>query len=463
MLSPSGRQFTGRDHREPLRTALKKHGELGPRQTGGRLFPMACVSLEITQRCNLDCTLCYLSDRAELAKDVPLPILLARIDMVCQHYGAGTSLQISGGDPSLRKIEDLEALIRHIRLRGMRSCFMTNGIKATRAMLERLAAAGLDDLALHVDLTQERKGYDTEVSLNEVRDAYIQRAEGLGLRVLFNTTIFEGNFAELPDLVRFFRARADAITLISFQMQADTGRGVLRERDGEITQNSVTNAISEGMGLALDYDAVSVGHAHCNRYTSLLVSGGEVISPLTNRPLIEDAIAALDDLDEREEGNLDVRRTLRRIFIYRPRLALRLLAEAGKWVWQLRRGLIRSKGRASRMSILVHNFMDASKLEKSRCESCVFMVATENGPLSMCVHNAERDSHIFAPMRIETELGPRWWNAETGEMSEKPDAPVNIANEIIPRKRLKGRMKAEQLEMRSTVVKTRNRAGGDSK
>jgi len=443
MLSPSGRHFTGHDHREPLRTALKKHGELGPRQTGGRLFPMACVSLEITQRCNLDCSLCYLSDRAEMAKDVPLPILLARIDMIFQHYGAGTSLQISGGDPSLRKIEDLENLVRHIRSRGMRSCFMTNGIKATRPMLERLAAAGLDDLALHVDLTQERKGYDTEVSLNEIRDAYIDRAKGLGLRILFNTTVFEGNFAELPDLVSFFRSRADAITLISFQMQADTGRGVLRERDDEITQASVTGAISKGIGLPLDFDAVSVGHSLCNRYTSLLTAGGEITSPLTNRRLIEDAITALDDLDEREEGNLNVRRTLTCIAFKRPRLALRLLGEAGRWVWQLRRGLIRSRGRASRMSILVHNFMDASKLEKSRCESCVFMVATEDGPLSMCVHNTERDSHIFAPMRLDTEAGPRWWDAETGEMSETPHHPLRPANESMPRKRLKGRMKAQ--------------------
>jgi len=462
MLSPSGRYFTGHDHREPLRTALEKHGELGPRQTAGRLFPMACVSLEITQRCNLDCSLCYLSDRAEMAKDVPLPILLARIDMIIQHYGAGTSLQISGGDPSLRKIEDLETLVRHIRSRGMRSCFMTNGIKATRPMLERLAAAGLDDLALHVDLTQERKGYDTEAALNEVRDAYIERAQGLGLRILFNTTVFEGNFAELPNLVRYFRSRADDITLISFQMQADTGRGVLRERDGEITQASVTGAISEGIGFPLDFDAISVGHSLCNRYTSLLTAGGEITSPLTNRLLIEDTISALDDLDEREEGNLNVRRTLMRIAWRRPRLALRLLAEAGKWVWQLRRGLVRSKGRASRMSILVHNFMDASKLEKSRCESCVFMVATENGPLSMCVHNAERDSHIFAPMRLETEAGPRWWHAETGEMSETRLTAVP-ANEPMPRKRLKGRMKAEHAEALSMTGKTAKRAVGENR
>ena len=115
MLSPAGKHFQGSDQRAPLREALKRHDQLNAGQTAGRLYPMACVSLEITQRCNLDCTLCYLSDRAEMAKDVPLAILFERIEMIHSHYGPGTSIQISGGDPTLRKVEDLEELCRHIR------------------------------------------------------------------------------------------------------------------------------------------------------------------------------------------------------------------------------------------------------------------------------------------------------------------------------------------------------------
>ena len=122
MLSPAGKRFEGDDQRAPLREALRRHGQMQAGQTAGRLYPMACVSLEITQRCNLDCTLCYLSDRAEMAKDVPLEILFQRIEMIESHYGPGTSIQISGGDPTLRKVEDLEALCRHIRSLGMRSC-----------------------------------------------------------------------------------------------------------------------------------------------------------------------------------------------------------------------------------------------------------------------------------------------------------------------------------------------------
>lgn len=446
-MQAAGRHRTATDQRDPLRMALMRHGQMGAGQTAGRLMPMACVSLEITQRCNLDCSLCYLSDRAEAAKDVPLPILLDRIAMVHDHYGPGTSIQISGGDPTLRKVEDLEALCRRIRSLGMRSCMMTNGIKATRHMLERLAAAGLDDLALHVDLTQERKGYDTEAALDPLRKAYIDRARGLGLRILFNTTVFDGNFHQIPDIVRFFRQNAQDIDFISFQMQADTGRGVLRDRDDIITQESVMAAISEGMGMPLDFDAVSVGHASCNRYTSVLSAGQHVISPLSNRRLVADAIDALDGIDARQNGHLDVARVAARLAIRHPRLGLRALAEGARWLWHLRGGLSESRGRVRRMGILVHNFMDATKLDPERCESCVFMVMTAEGPLSMCVHNAERDAHIFAPARIETKEGTRWWDAQTGTYHLSPDA-AETARAALPFKRMKGRQRAEALAAR---------------
>ncbi|MEM9138366.1 MAG: radical SAM protein, partial [Pseudomonadota bacterium] len=205
---PAGRAFNGADRRAPLRDGLTAAGEFHARQTAGRFYPIACVALETTQRCNLDCSLCYLSDAAEMAFDVPVPVLKRRIDTIHSHYGPGTSVQITGGDPTLRKTADIAALCRHIAGHGMRSCLMTNGIKATREMLTELAAAGLDDVAFHVDLTQERKGYPTEASLNAVRAEYIARARGLGLRVLFNTTVYEDNLAEIPTIVRFFRDHA---------------------------------------------------------------------------------------------------------------------------------------------------------------------------------------------------------------------------------------------------------------
>ena len=442
-LRPAGRSFAGTDRRQPLRDGLRAAGQFGPNQTAGRFYPATCVALEVTQRCNLDCTLCYLSDAAEMAHDVPMPVLKRRIEMAASHYGPGVSIQITGGDPTLRRIEDLEELCRTIRAAGMRSCLMTNGIRATRPFLERLASADLDDVAFHVDLTQERVGFPTEVSLNEVRRTYLERARGLGLRVLFNTTVFDGNLVELPALARFFRDHAAEITLASFQLQADTGRGVLRERADVISQASVMAAIEQGVGIDLNFDAVMIGHDACNRYASILTAGAHTVSPLGNRALVDQLITALGEDERHVDGYLEIAATTARLVLRRPSLALRAAAHVTGLIWQLRKGLWASRGHVHRMAITLHNFMDAEALDAERCRACTFFVLTEDGPLSMCVHNARRDQHLFTPARIETENGLHWWSAATGKATAAPD---HANPTTAPLKLLKGRQRAAALD-----------------
>src|SRR5512139_2261330 len=85
-----------------------------PNQLLGRRYTVGCVALEITQRCNLDCTICYLSDSSEKVKDVPLPVLFERIDRIAELYGPGVGVQVTGGDPTLRSRDELVAIVRRI-------------------------------------------------------------------------------------------------------------------------------------------------------------------------------------------------------------------------------------------------------------------------------------------------------------------------------------------------------------
>lgn len=438
-IAPAGRKFTGTDRRAPLRDGLKRCGEYGAGQTAGRFYPIACVALEVTQRCNLDCALCYLSDRAEMTYDPPLSVLFARLATIRSHYGTGVSVQLTGGDPTLRKVEDLEALCREIKRLGMRSCLMTNGIRASGAFLTRLAAAGLDDVAFHVDMTQDRKGFSSEVELNTVRRAYIRRARGLGLRILFNTTVFGGNFDELPALARFLRDCPE-VAFVSFQMQADTGRGVLRARPDEITQDSVARAIEEGYGTPLHFDTAAVGHSKCNRYASVVTAGGRAISLLSNRQLVHRVMAALEAADDQQDAHIRIRPKVRRLICRHPLLALYVLGQLALSVARLGRGLLR--GPVRRQAVFIHNFMAADTLNEDRCASCVFMVAAANGPLSMCLHNAQRDLHLASPDRIDGPAGPSWWNAAVPRLSGGSDLPDLSDPALAPLKRLKGQMRA---------------------
>ena len=128
-----------------------------PSQSLGQRKAMGCVSLEITQRCNLDCTLCYLSDMSENTLDIPMAEVKRRVDEILYNYGPNTPVQISGGDPTLRKEDELIEIVRYCSSLSLQPALLTNGIKASRELLKKLAVAGLRDVAFHVDMTQSAK------------------------------------------------------------------------------------------------------------------------------------------------------------------------------------------------------------------------------------------------------------------------------------------------------------------
>ena len=445
----------------PLRHRLQQTDQWTPDQVAGRHWAIGCVSLEITQRCNLDCTLCYLSDHSEAVKDLPLAEIYRRIDMIYRHYGPNTDIQVSGGDPTLRKRHELVAIVRRIAGMGMRPSLFTNGIKASRGLLQELADNGLVDVAFHVDLTQQRKGYATERDLNAVRLDYIERARGLGLSVFFNTTVFDGNFAEIPEIVRFFRHHAEIVRLASFQLQAETGRGVLRQRAALITQDSVAEQISAGAGLALNFDVPRVGHPSCNRYAICLEADNNLFDlcddPDFARSMVDCMVGS--PIDRKSKGQV-VTAFLRTI-LRDPRLWLPTLRFVARKAWQMRASLLASRGRVNKLSFFMHNFQDAERLQHDRCVACVFMVATAQGPLSMCVYNAKRDIDILKPLTIHDDGGHRLeWDPATGVKDlQGPTGPApRTAAAPLPLKRLKGRARQLALARASLAVPDADRS-----
>ncbi|MCU0868435.1 MAG: radical SAM protein [Burkholderiales bacterium] len=414
-----------------LRQQLERHGLWTPAQVATRRWGIGCVSLEVTQRCNLDCTLCYLSEHAQAMLDPPLAALLERIDAIAERFGPGTDVQISGGDPTLRPLPDLVAIVRHLRARGLRGSLLTNGIRATRPLLETLADAGLSDVAFHVDLTQQRKGCVREADLDPVREEYIERARGLGLQVFFNTTVFDGNLDEVPHLVRFFVRHADRVRFASFQIGAETGRGV-HGRDARVTQAAVIAAIREGAGTPLAFDTFLPGHPRCNRAAMALVVAGRCIDLLDDPALAQAALARTTRVTARRD------RPFRTAAAFAAALACQvdLWPRAARWfggaVRRLRAARIDGGVTVGKLTFFVHGFMDAHALEQERLDTCVFIAATPAGFMSMCEFNARRDS-ILLPVQARDGVPPR--------------ADVR-AEHVYPVRFLRGRPRARALETR---------------
>ncbi len=419
-----------------------------PGQLGGTRWAIGCVSLEVTQRCNLDCSACYLSEEAESIEDIPLEFLLDRIRVIHQHYGAGCDVQISGGDPTLRPKADLIRIVQEIARLGMRSSLFTNGIKASRALLRELAAAGLNDVAFHVDVTQERRQggqlLATEAALNPLREEYIARAQGLGINIYFNTTVVEGNFAEMPMLVDFFAHHTEHVSFASFQMQADTGRGVLRDRPNVISQESMMRHIQQGLGAPLDFDALMPGHSKCNRYATALLIDGRAYDAFAPKRVVQ---AFFRHSTPMRLDRQSWRGALRSVVIGLLRAPAAIPA-AGSWLaqssWTLRRHwwhMATRQKKLRKLSFLIHNFMDASALDTERTHACVFMTMTPDGPISMCAYNAQREHYLHRPLQ-----------RANGEWFEP--LPKSVATGVTPVKFLKGRQRQEFLLQRKLTRTT---------
>ncbi len=366
-----------------------------PNQLLGQKRTIGCVALEITQRCNLDCSICYLSENSESTPDIPLDTIFRRLDRIAADYGVGTNVQITGGDPTLRDHGELERIVRAAVERKLFPALFTNGINASRELLQRLAGAGLVDVAFHVDLTEKRKGFKSEVQLNEVRHEYVERARGLGLNVIFNQTVFARNFDEVPEIVRFYKQHADVVGMASFQLQADTGRGANRRRKQIIDLDTVNRQIEAGLGAPLVWDAVHVGHPDCHRIAYAAVFGrGEHVTAM-----FDDGEVVAEIMDVVKDTWFDRRNP--------PRAVLQALEAArkghyvrkglryfGRRVVENWRPLVAARGRVHKLSFFVQNFMDAENLNHERVDNCSFHCMTDDGGVSMCVHNAYRDHYL---------------------------------------------------------------------
>jgi hypothetical protein len=113
-------------------------------------------------------------------------------------------------------------------------------------------------------------------------------------------------------------------------------------------------------------------------------------------------------------------------------------------LWRMKRDLWAARGRVHTLSFFIHNFMDAGSLDAERIHACVFKTMTQQGPVSMCLHNAKRDEYILQPVALSDERGKRFWQPLTGQFDETPNSPQAVTAYSL--KRLKGRARKRWLE-----------------
>lgn len=118
-----------------------------------REHPLEQLFWECTLRCNLSCRHCGSDCAKDLsATEMPLEHFLPVLDEIAQHQDPATIMVSTvGGEPLVR--HDIVACGREIKRRGFQWGLVTNGYILDEKMMDALAEAGIDSMAVDLDGT----------------------------------------------------------------------------------------------------------------------------------------------------------------------------------------------------------------------------------------------------------------------------------------------------------------------
>lgn len=187
--------------------------------------------IDITNRCNLNCPICFSSSESKMQH--PFELSAAQIrQMLTTLKGQGTpgriTVQYSGGEPTLR--DDLPALVSMAKEMGFgRVEINTHGIRIGQEpeYAKALKDAGLDAIGLQFDSTDDEVyRFVRGVNLMEKKQKTIEVAREVGIRVILVVTLVKGvNDKHVGNIIRFAAKNQDVIKRVVAQTLTFTGRG----------------------------------------------------------------------------------------------------------------------------------------------------------------------------------------------------------------------------------------------
>jgi len=185
-----------------------------------------CVVLDVTQRCNLSCPVCFASAGSSAQPDPTLDEILDWCRALLEN-GGPFNIHLSGGEPTVR--HDLPELIRKIRALGFSYIQLnTNGVRLAldEEYAGELKESGLSCVFLQFDgITDEIYEKMRGRHLLEAKIAAIQHCGRYGLGVvLVPTLVPEINTSQIGDILRTAILLAPAVRAVHFQPISYFGR-----------------------------------------------------------------------------------------------------------------------------------------------------------------------------------------------------------------------------------------------
>lgn len=200
------------------------------------LQQICCVLLEVTQRCNLHCPVCFAS-AGGTSDDSSLEEIGLWYDELLK-AGGPFNIQLSGGEPTMR--DDLANIIRLGKEKGFTYFQLnTNGLRIAQdySYLETLVQAGLNNVFLQFDgLTERPYEILRGKPLLKTKLAAIENCRKAKVGLTLVPTIAPGvNEDQVGDILQFALQKMPAVRGVHFQPVSYFGRCDLAHGEDRIT------------------------------------------------------------------------------------------------------------------------------------------------------------------------------------------------------------------------------------
>ncbi|MCW4018390.1 MAG: radical SAM protein [Candidatus Bathyarchaeota archaeon] len=404
----------------------------------------ALAIIDVTNRCNLKCPVCFANASAAGYVYEPTPEEITGMleNLRATRPVPATALQFSGGEPTIRN--ELFDFVRKAKELGFRHVEInTNGVRISKDVeyAKKLREAGVSTIYLQFDgLTSDVYKFIRGVDLLETKMRAIQnlREAGFGSIVLVVTLVKGVNDMQLGDIVKFAVDNFDIIRCINVQPVSLCGRIPQQEREkmritipdfmrlveeqtgGEVKSSDfypvpTVAPISKAVGSIKDKHYIEfTGHPHCGMATYLFVEDGKA-TPITRIANVDKFTDAMKKVyEEANKGNKS-RAKLRMVgaarhvkFSFLRKYVFRVLSE----------GSYESLGDLQRKSLLLTSmhFMDPYNFDLERVQRCLIHYAVPDGRIiPFCTYNS-----IHRP-EVEKKLGvpiKEWQNKHKVEISQ---------------------------------------------
>ena len=380
--------------------------------------------IDITNRCDLTCPICFSESKLEMAHTVE-PTIEEIEGMLTQLKERGTpermTVQFSGGEPTLR--EDLPDLIRLARSLGYgRIEINSHGLRlATDPTYARLLKdAGLTAVGLQFDgLDDKIYRFNRGANLFAQKQRAIDAAKQAGLGIVLVVTLTKGlNDGEIGDIIRFAAHNREVIKRVVAQTLTFYGRATqfdvnemrstpydfmqcLEDQTDKAIKRSDFYPVGAMLPVAEFFEQLTekkqeklYTHPCCNVATYIYVNPDESLVPLSQLVNVEPILALMDKGAKAMKATRGWRRSLTKLN-YAGRLLLSTVTQVSNPVFRsvLFNSLFR--GSYDPMSDLdnvlmvscVHH-MDKWNFDVERVETCsIHFLSADGNQVPFCSYN----------------------------------------------------------------------------